>query len=348
MGSTSADRTPRTAGSLSDDELLAIGREVLEAEAAAVGRLAARTGSEFVRAVRAILATVGSVVVCGVGKSGLVARKIAATFTSTGTRALFLHPADAAHGDVGTLRPGDVVIAVSKSGESDELLRLLPLIREIGVTIIALTGAVDSSLASRSDVVLDASVEREACPMDLVPTSSTTAALALGDALAVAVLREKEIDKEAFASFHPGGALGRRLLLRVRDVMHTGDAVPVVRSDALMKDAIVEIAEKRLGMTTVVDTDGRLVGVVADGDLKRMLMKRADVLNARVGDVMTRRPKTIGSDELLASALEKMETLGPITSLIIVDDDGTPEGVVHIHDCLRGGPRSAGGAARTP
>jgi arabinose-5-phosphate isomerase len=314
-----------------------MGREVLAVERDAIDALSHRLGGGFVAAVRAILDSPGSIVVCGAGKSGLVARKVAATFASTGSRAFFLHPSDAAHGDVGTVGSGDVVLAISKSGEGDELLQLLPLVREIGVTVIAVTGAVESTLAARADIVVDAHVEREACPMDLVPTASTTAALALGDALAVAVLSEKEIDRDAFASFHPAGALGRRLLLRVRDVMHTGDALPVVRANALMKDAIVEIAGKRLGMTTVVDENGRLVGIVADGDLKRIIMRRPDVLSARVGDVMTPDPRSVGEDELVADALEKMERNdpGPITSLVIVADDGSPHGVIHIHDCLR-------------
>ena len=332
-------RTERTrgAGRLSDEELLDSGREVLRVERDAIEGLRDRLGEAFVAAVRAILETPGSLVVCGVGKSGLIARKIAATFASTGTRAFFLHPADAAHGDVGMVSRGDVLLALSKSGEGEELLQLLPMVREIGVTIVAVTGDVTSTLASRSDVVIDAGVGREACPMDLVPTASTTAALAVGDALAVAVLTEKEIDREAFASLHPAGSLGRRLLLRVRDVMHSGDALPVVPVGAQMKDAVVEIAGKRLGMTTVVGDDGRLAGIVTDGDLKRIIMQRADVLSAAVEEVMSSSPRTIGEEELVADALEKMETNepGPITSLVIVSEDGRPQGVIHIHDCLR-------------
>jgi len=321
----------------SDAELLETGRRVLAVEREALEGVASCLDDSFVEAVRAILGSPGSVVVCGAGKSGLIGRKIAATLASTGTRAFFLHPADAAHGDVGSVSSGDVVIVVSKSGEGDELLQLLPLIREMGVTIIAVTASLNSTLASRADVVLNAGVTREACPMDLVPTASTTAALALGDALAVAVLEEKEIDRDAFATFHPAGALGRRLLLRVCDVMHDGEALPLVSHNALMRDAILEIAEKRLGLTTVVDDGGRLVGIVADGDLKRIIMRRPDMLEARVGDVMTPDPKTVGRDELVVSALEKMETLAPspITSLIITREDGSPEGVIHIHDCLR-------------
>jgi arabinose-5-phosphate isomerase len=311
-------------------------RDVLAIERDAVDRVAARLDASFGSAVGAILEASGTVVVLGVGKSGIVARKIAATFASTGTRAVFLHPADAAHGDVGMVGGNDVAIVVSKSGEGEEMLTILPVLKGLGVPIIAITGNAGSSLADQADVVLDAGVEREACPMDLVPTASTTAALALGDALAVVVLREKEVDRDLFATFHPGGALGRRLALRVADVMHRGGALPSVPDTALMKDAIIEIADKRIGMTTVVDGDGRLAGIIADGDLKRILMVRPDILDVGVAEVMTRRPRTIGRDELVAVALERMETNdpSPITSLIVVDEDGRPEGVIHIHDCL--------------
>jgi arabinose-5-phosphate isomerase len=321
----------------SDDEIVLAGRRVLEAEAEAVAAVASRQGAAFARAVRVIAAARGSLVVSGIGKSGVVARKIAATFASTGTPAVFLHPGDAAHGDLGVVGPDDVVLVVSKSGEGDELLRITPVLRTLGVLIIALTGSPESSLAREAHVVLDARVEREACPMNLVPTASTTASLALGDALAVAVLEEKRIDTSTFALYHPGGALGRRLLLKVRDVMHAGDDLPVVREDALMKDALCEIANKRLGLVTVVDGAGALVGIVTDGDLKRILMKRADILETRVGDVMTRGPKTIGPDELVATALERMETVAatPITSLVVLSDDGALAGVIHIHDCLK-------------
>jgi len=320
-----------------DARHIAAGREVVRIESQALSELLERIGSSFAEAVRAIVASPGTVVVLGLGKSGIVARKLAATLASTGTRAVFLHPADAAHGDVGMVAPGDVGVVVSKSGEGEELLRIIPTLRELGVTVIAITGAPSSSLASRADIVLDSSVEREACPMDLVPTASTTAAIALADALAVAVLREKEVDRELLATLHPGGALGRRLLLRVRDVMHTGNELPCVSETALMKDAIVEIANKRLGMTTVVDGSGRLSGVLTDGDLKRILMVRPDILETPVKDVMTKTPRTIGPGELLATALARMENNlpSPITSLIIVDSEGRPEGVVHIHDCLR-------------
>jgi arabinose-5-phosphate isomerase len=311
-------------------------RDVIRIERDALERVAGRLSSSFSAAVRAIVGSRGSVVVLGVGKSGIVARKIAATFASTGTPAVFLHPADAAHGDVGLVGRSDVAIVVSKSGEGDETRRILPVLRQLGVPIIAITGNPRSSLAADADVVLDAGVEREACPMDLVPTASTTAALALGDALAVVVMREKQVDRDLFVSFHPGGAIGRRLGLKVADVMHRGKTLPKVEQTALMKDAILEIANKRIGMTTVVDSDGRLTGIIADGDLKRILMVRPDVLEARVAEVMTTRPKTVGRDELVATALERMETNEPtpITSLIVLDGDGRPEGVIHIHDCL--------------
>jgi len=326
-----ADSKDRASG------FLETAREVLEIECAALEGLVDRLGGSFVAAAEAILATKGSVVVCGVGKSGIAARKIAATFASTGTPSVFLHPSEAVHGDIGMVGRGDVVIAVSKSGEGEEVLRILPVFREIGARVIAITGNASSALARQADIVLDATVEREACPMDLVPTASTVASVALGDALAVVVLGEKAIDRDHLAQFHPGGAIGRRLLLRVADVMHTGDELPTITQDSLMKDAIYEIMSKRLGMTTVVDDDRRLVGIVTDGDLKRILVARSDILGVRVGDVMVTDPKSIGRDALVATALETMETgaASPITSLIVVDDDGRPEGVIHIHDCLK-------------
>jgi arabinose-5-phosphate isomerase len=333
-GTDGASPSPRGGD---DDALVRAAREVLEIEASAVGQLVQRVGESFTRAVRAILASSGTVVVLGVGKSGIVARKIAATLSSTGTRAVFLHPADGAHGDIGVVAAGDVAIAVSKGGEGDEMLGILPMLSERGVTVIAITGSTSSSLAAKSDIVLDAHVEREACPMDLVPTASTTAALALGDALAVAILREKNVNREDLAVFHPGGLLGRQLSLRVSDVMHEGPDLPVVCEDVSMREAIVEIANKRLGLTTVVDREGVLTGILTDGDLKRILMERPDALEARVAEVMTENPRTVGGGELVARALQLMERNepSPITSLVIVGERGAPEGVIHIHDCLR-------------
>lgn len=321
---------------VSDNDLEKLAREVIVIERDALARVSSRIGPSFTAAVRAILESRG-VVVCGIGKSGIVARKLAAMFASMGTPGVFLHPVEAVHGDIGVVGAEHVVIAVSKSGEGDELTRVMPLFKALGARVIAITGNPVSMLASQAEIVLDASVEREACPMDLVPTASTIAALALGDALAMAVLSEKDVDHERVALFHPGGALGRRLLLKVEDVMHTGDELPVISQEAVMREAIWEIANKRLGMTTVVDERGRLAGIVTDGDLKRILMKRPDILEARVADVMSRGPKTIRRDELVAAALEKMEAAAasPITSLIILDDGGRPQGVIHIHDCLK-------------
>jgi arabinose-5-phosphate isomerase len=343
MSTETRDETPKSESTAAESPHVEAARDVIRIEREALGHVSERLGPSFSVAVRAILESPGTVVVLGVGKSGIVARKIATTFASTGTPAVFLHPADAAHGDVGMVCPNDVAIVVSKSGEGDEVRRILPILKRLGVPIIAITGTAGSSLAGEADIVLDAGVEREACPMDLVPTASTTAALALGDALAVVVLREKEVDRDLFATFHPGGSLGRRLRLRVGDVMHAGDDLPRISEDALMKDAIIEIADKRIGMTTVVDASGKLAGIIADGDLKRILMVRPDILDAGVAEVMTRHPRTVGRDELVAVALERMETNdpSPITSLIVVDGDGRPEGVIHIHDCLRAiGPRS--------
>jgi len=319
-----------------DSDHIEAARDVIRIEREALERVSERLAASFSAAVRAILESPGTVVVLGVGKSGIVARKIAATFASMGVPAVFLHPADAAHGDIGMVGPNDVAIVVSKSGEGEEVPRILPILKGLGVPIIAITGSTGSSLAGDADIVLDAGVEREACPMDLVPTASTTAALALGDALAVVVLREKEVDRDLFATFHPGGTIGRRLALKVADVMHCGEGLPAVPDTAAMKDAIIEIADKRIGMTTVVDGGGRLAGIIADGDLKRILMVRSDILDVGVAEVMTERPRTIGRDELVAVALERMETNepSPITSLIVVDGDGRPEGVIHIHDCL--------------
>lgn len=319
-----------------DSAYIEAARNVIRIEREALERVSDRLTSSFSAAVRTILESLGTVVVLGVGKSGIVGRKIAATFASTGTPAVFLHPADAAHGDVGMVGKNDVAIVVSKSGEGEEIRRILPILKDLGVPIVAITGNAGSSLANDADVVLDAGVEREACPMDLVPTASTTAALAIGDALAVVVLREKDVDRDLFATFHPGGTIGRRLVLKVADVMHRGDDLPAVPETARMKDAIIEIADKRIGMTAVVDGDGRLAGIIADGDLKRILMVRRDILDARVSEVMMKHPRTIGRNELVAVALERMETNdpSPITSLIVIDGDGRPEGVIHIHDCL--------------
>jgi arabinose-5-phosphate isomerase len=261
---------------------------------------------------------------------------------STGTTAFFMHPVEGAHGDVGMVCARDVVVAISKSGKSDELAALLPTFRRLGTPIIALTGDLDSDLARESEIVLDVSVSQEACPYDLAPTASSSCSLAMGDALAITIFVARGLRREDFAFHHPGGALGRRLLLKVKDIMHRDDAMPLVREDATMKEALMEIIEKRLGLTGVIDGEGRLVGIVTDGDIKRILMGHPevrDVRDIRVGTVMTRNPRTIDEEALVARAIQRMEE-DPgrlITCLMIVDDRGYPTGVVHMHDCLRAG-----------
>lgn len=315
------------------DDILKAARRVLEIEAEAVRALAERLDERFARAVELLEACRGRVVVTGMGKSGLVGKKLAATLAATGTPALFLHPADGLHGDLGMLVRGDVVVALSNSGETDELLGLLPAIKRLGAPLIVLTGSPASRLAQHGDVVLDVSVREEACPLNLTPTASTTAALALGDALAVALLGRRGIGPEDFARVHPGGALGRRLV-RVEELMHRGEAVPLVRVDASRDAVIREMSAKRLGATAVVDAQEVLVGIVTDGDLRRAAQRGAGTLPATAGELMTRAPKTIGRSELAAAALELMERHA-ITQLLIVDDAGRPDGIVHLHDLLR-------------
>jgi arabinose-5-phosphate isomerase len=321
---------------MSGEAILACGRRVLEIEAQAVGKLGARLDEGFVRAVEILLACRGRVVLTGMGKSGFVAKKIAATLASTGTPALFLHPAEGVHGDLGMVVRGDVVVAVSNSGETEELIQLLPAFKRLGVPLVALVGGPASTLARESDAVLDASVAEEACPLGLAPTASTTAALALGDALAVALLERRGIRREDFALVHPGGSLGRKLLLKVEDLMHRGEELPVVDQDLPMRRAIPVISGKRLGMAAVRDGGGRLVGIITDGDLRRALERWPDLLDRPVQAVMTRSPRTIERSELAARAVQRMEQHA-ITSLLITDAHGRPEGVIHLHDLLRAG-----------
>ncbi len=312
-------------------------RRVLTIEAEAILALIPRLGESFVKAVELLSSCRGRVVLTGMGKSGFIAKKIAATLASTGTPALFLHPAEGVHGDLGMVVRGDVVVAISNSGVTPELLDLLPFLKRFGVRLISLVGDPKSTLARQSDIFLDVSVKEEACPMNLAPTASTTAALAMGDALAVALLEKRGFQREDFALLHPGGSLGRRLLLKVEDLMHTGDQIPRVPEDAFMKEVILEMTGKRLGMTTVVDQEGRLRGVITDGDLRRALQKVGDgLLSRRASEFMTRDPKLIGREELAARAVQVMEQYA-ITSLIIVDREGRPEGVIHLHDLLKAG-----------
>ena len=312
------------------------GREVVRVEAASVAALEARIDGNFARAVEMIFACTGRTVVTGVGKSGAIARKIVATLNSTGTPSLFLHPADAVHGDLGMVRKEDVLLCLSKSGDTPELNNLLPLIKRIGAPVIAMTGSVKSTLAEEADIVLDVSVAEEACPHDLAPTSSTTAALALGDALAMALLQLRNFTAEDFAFYHPGGTLGKRLLLKVSEMMAKGDQVPRVRAGVPVRDAILEISSKRLGATCVLDDAGKLAGIITDGDLRRILGRTTDLTGFTARDVMTKNPKTIGPDLLAVVALQEMEAHN-ITQLVVVDPSHAPIGVVHLHDLVKAG-----------
>lgn len=314
--------------------------EVLRIESGGILSIAERLDKNFVRAVELLEQCAGKVVVTGMGKSGLICRKIAATLASTGTPAFFLHAADALHGDLGMIKQGDVVLAISNSGETDEILKLLPHIRRYGLKLVVMTGNLESSLAKAGDVVLDVRVPEEACPLGLAPTASTTAALAMGDALAVVVLERKGFKEEDFALRHPGGILGRRLLLRVAELMHRGEELPLVSEETLMKEALFEITSKRLGIVGVVNAAGQLVGVVTDGDLRRGLQKHGEkILNKRADELMTRNPRTIGDDALASDALVKMEDpQRPITALFVLENHSRkPIGVIHIHDILKAG-----------
>lgn len=319
-------------------DILDAARKVLRIEAEAVAALTDRINGEFVRAVELILACSGRVVVTGMGKSGLICQKIAATMASTGTPALFLHPAEGVHGDLGMVAKGDVVIAVSNSGETEELTRILPVIKRMGLPLIAMAGKAESTLARAGEVFLDISVKEEACPLQLAPTASTTATLAMGDALAVALLLERGFCEEDFALYHPGGALGKRLLLRVEDLMHGEEAVPVVALDTPLKNALYEISSKKLGITGVVDESGSLVGVFTDGDLRRTIEKGVELLHRPISEFMNREPKRILRTNLAAKALQRMEEHA-ITSLFVFDSDEScrPVGVIHLHDLLRAG-----------
>ncbi len=313
-------------------------KRVIRVEGEALLSLADSLDEDFVRSVDLILSSHGRVVVTGMGKSGIICQKIASTLASTGTPAFFLHPAEGIHGDLGMIMKGDVVIAVSNSGETEEVLRILPVIRRIGAKLIAMSGNRESTLAKSADVFLEIAVKEEACPLGLAPTASTTATLAMGDALAVALLVERGFSAEDFALFHPGGALGKKLLLRVEDLMHTGDAVPLVSKDSLMREALFVITSRGLGITGVVDENGSLVGVITDGDLRRALEKGGDILNATAGALMTVNPKRIAAGELAARALQRMEEHS-ITSLFVFSGAlaDKPVGIIHLHDLLKAG-----------
>ncbi len=317
--------------------VIALAKEVLEIEAAAVLRLTDRLGETFLAAVTTVLDARGRVVVTGMGKSGHVGGKIASTMASTGTPAFFMHPGEASHGDLGMIAAGDVVIAISNSGESEEILRILPLIKRRGAKVIAITGNARSTLAVEADVHLDAAVEKEACPMNLAPTASTTAVLALGDALAVALLEARGFGSDDYAMHHPGGALGRKLLLHVSDIMHTGDRLPRVGVDATLKEAIIEMSRKNLGMTAIVDAAGHVAGLFTDGDLRRTLEKHEDIRGLKVAAVMTRNPRSIGPSRLAAEAAQVMQSHHVSGRLLVVDDQGLLVGALHVDDLLRAG-----------
>ena len=318
------------------DDILATARKVLRTEAEAINALARRLDGGFVAGVNRILACSGHVVVTGMGKSGHVGHKIAATLASTGTPAFFVHPAEASHGDLGMIRRDDLLLALSNSGETEELLRLLPVIKRLGVGLIAMTGNPDSTMARHADLHLDTSVDQEACPLGLAPTASTSAQLALGDALAVALLEARGFTAEDFARSHPGGKLGRRLLVSIKDVMHRGEELPRVAESAPLADAIFEMTRSRLGMCAVLDAKGELVGVVTDGDLRRHAEKFSDLRAHPVGSVMTRKPHTVTDSELAAVAVEVMQS-HRIQGLLVTDRSGRLIGALNFQDLLQAG-----------
>src|SRR5574344_3158790 len=310
--------------------------DVLEIEANSVLRLRNSINEGFERAVDALYNCKGRVIVTGMGKSGLIGKKIAATLSSTGTPSYFLHPAESTHGDSGIVTRDDVIIAISNSGETQELLNLLPLLKRFGVSIIALTGGMNSTLAKNSDITIDVGVEKEACPLNKAPTASTTATLAMGDALAVCLIEKKGFTKEDFLMYDPSGKLGKGLTYKVKDLMITGDKMPLIRHSESFIDAITTISSYKLGMAMILDEDGKLSGVLTDGDIRRTVIKYPDTSKLSVKDVMTVNPKRITSDAYAASALNLMEKYS-ITALAVVDENNTPVGVIHVHDLLRAG-----------
>lgn len=327
----------QTATQLDHDEIiLATARDVIAIESDVIAKLQHCLNDDFIAACKLLHACTGRIAVTGVGKSGHISRKIAATFSSTGAPAFFIHPSEAKHGDAGMITKGDVVVALSYSGESDEVLAILPYLKRLALPLIAITGNPESTLAKAATVHLNAHVEKEACPLGLAPTSSTTAALVLGDALAMALLNLHGFTKHDFALSHPGGTLGRRLLLRVQDLMHSGNALPRVTHSTSFKDALVEMSQKKLGVTTVVDDEGCLIGIFTDGDIRRSFDKKVDVHHTTVKEVMSQKPKTIPADLLAVEALNMMQT-HHITSLIITDPTNHPLGLIHIHDILNAG-----------
>ena len=324
---------------MTSEQIIAKGKEVVRIEGDAILSLANSIDKNFAQTVELIFNSNGRVVFTGMGKSGIIARKIVATLNSSGTAAIFMHPTDALHGDLGMVRKNDIVILISKSGHTEELLQLIPMFKRINVTIIGMLGETDSKLAKGCDVVLNASVKEEACPHDLAPTTSTTVALVLGDALAVALIEKRGFTAEDFAMLHPGGSLGKRLSLKIEEIMITGKDIPVVDEKASLKDAILMITSKRLGATCVVNGEGVLTGIITDGDLRRLLEKTLDIKGLTAKDVITKNPKTINKDFLASFALQQMENFN-ITSIIVVDKSNKPEGIVHLHDLVKLGLQS--------
>jgi arabinose-5-phosphate isomerase len=323
---------------LTSDEIIQKGREVIRIEAQAVAGLSESIDAEFVKAVEEIYKCKGRVVLTGMGKSGLIARKIVATLNSTGTAAIYLHPTDALHGDLGMVRKEDVVILVSKSGNTEEISNLLPLLKRLDVTLIAMSGTKISKLGFECDIFLNIGVKEEACPHDLAPTASTTATLAMGDALSIALLEKRGFTAEDFAYLHPGGSLGKRLSLEIKEIMIKGNNIPKVKEDASIKDVILEITSKRLGTTTVINNEGKLSGVITDGDLRRLLEKTLDIKNLKAKDLMTINPKVMSENYLASFALQQMENF-KITAMIIIDENNKPIGIVHLHDLINLGLR---------
>ena len=321
---------------LTKDELLALAANVLDIEARAVDALKARLDDSFVAACELCMATPGRVVVTGMGKSGHVSNKIAATLASTGTPAFFMHPAEASHGDLGMITSQDLLLAISYSGETAEVVTILPMVKRMGAKLVSMTGNPNSTMAQAADVHLDISVEEEACPLKLAPTASTTATLAMGDALAVALLEKRGFTADDFARSHPSGSLGKRLLLRVSDVMRTGDRIPAVNAGVMLRDALLEMTDKGLGMTAIVDDQNSILGIYTDGDLRRTLDAGSDILTTTIHEVMHANCKTTSADVLAAEALHLLEE-NKITSLLVADDDGKLVGALNIHDLFREG-----------
>ncbi|KAF0151511.1 MAG: KpsF/GutQ [Ignavibacteria bacterium] len=324
---------------MNKEQIISKGKEVIRIESEAVKNLIESVDDNFAKTIEHIFNSNGRVVFTGMGKSGLIARKIVATLNSTGTAAIFMHPTDALHGDLGMVRSEDTVILISKSGSTEELLNLVPMFKRIGVTIIGMLGELDSRLANQCDLILNVSVKEEACPHDLAPTSSTTTALVMGDALAIALLEMRGFTPEDFAFLHPGGSLGKRLSLKISEIMTSGKDFPCVNVWTSLKDSILEITSKRLGVTCVVNDEGILAGIITDGDLRRLLEKSLDLRNLVASDAMTLKPKTIAKELLASFALQQMEQYN-ITSLIVVDKDKRPEGIVHLHDLVKLGLQS--------